>query len=303
MLLENIQQYASLVSCSAVLILNTIIYSWTSKNALLLTFDILTVYMILDTIIGYKHYIKHDRAIFIHHLIFIACFTMSKCTIHKYGYTDSMYNTAKWVMVNEISTFMNNIRIIMHKTPYAHICNIIFAIIFTTTRTISTVGSYYGLVGNDYYIYIAPMCMMICLLNVHWIILIYRKAKHLNLLNTSIEPWNRYTRLTVFILPCIAIDLYNFGHIHLCILTSCLCVSSVFYHYGFKKIKTIDIILCLMCITGYCLSITNIRMVLCATITILGILLTYITGHSYVYGYCISHMIFIIGSMVFIRVT
>ena len=82
MKLFDFQLILSLAVSSTVVFLN-ISNSWASKEAMLPTLNILLVYNIVDLVIGFQQYIKHDKVMFLHHLctICITCIICIKCII------------------------------------------------------------------------------------------------------------------------------------------------------------------------------------------------------------------------------
>lgn len=289
--LYYIQTYISLIVCSSVLILNTIIYDWASRESTGITLNILLSYMVVDTIIGFKHYIKRDYATLIHHIIFTSFIICSKYLIYKHSYNEPLYKIGRWVLLNEASTFMNNIRILFSRTKYSDICNAVFAIVFLITRSIAVIGSYIELIDNDYFIYAAPLVVLIATLNIYWMTLIIRKAsKKID----TIEKWNKYTRLTVFIQILIPIDLYNHGYKYHSIFTSMYVFTSILYHYG-VKIRILDIFMLIMSIIYIFTNVSNIESFIFLVICCMVGFLVYILGYKYAICHCLTHIIFVLS--------
>lgn len=296
------QTIISLLVSSSVIYTNTIVYDWASYDGIMYTKNVLCMYMIFDTIVGFNHYIKKDIATLLHHFLFILALYILSININSDSYNNDIYRISRWVLLNELSTIVNNIRILLRSTKYEYTGNVIFGLTFITSRTVAVIGSYYELINNVYFIYTMPICVSICLLNVFWGNMIIRKANNQSLVNTSIKKWNRYTRLSVFILPISSIDLYNHNHTYLSALTSLLVITSILYHYGFKKIRKFDILIAIMVIICYSLLITSVKSFLIYFISILFIILFYINGYKYTLGHCMSHISFVLLSILFLRV-
>jgi hypothetical protein len=293
------QCFISFFVSAHTLYINTFLYEWASLEAIQYTIPILCSYFIFDTIIGFKTYIKSDPLILIHHMLFLSACIVLYCFINIHGYDNDMYRITRWVMSMEITSMFNSVRLFLNDTKFKHFGSVLFGVIFLGIRTLATVGIYYDVIHNKYYVPISVFAVMITMLNVTWCSMIIQKAKKEPVTDYSIEQWNRITRVTVFIIPMAAICLLNNEYYCESGMVCVLFIISVLYHYGEKYLRVLDILICfLVSVCWLTIGIAEDRTntaFLFASIILLIYCLTFNKKYENLHG--IIHVMFYIGTI------
>jgi hypothetical protein len=274
----KIQCAISLFVSIGILGINTILYEWASHDAMKYSTQLACTYFVVDTIIGFKKYIKSDLSMLVHHVIFLIAVSFVYLCINNNMYDDDMQRVIKWVVSMEISNPFNGIRLFLNNTKYAYIGNILFGVVFIGVRTVASVCIYYELINNKHYLVISPMVCIITMLNVMWISMIIRKSKKLPVIDYNIPQWNRITRLTVFIIPMTAICLINNGYYYESYLMWICTIVSILFHYGETWIRNLDRLICVMIFVSYInAGIKLDRLYFVVLMTLIGVFIYYLS--------------------------
>ena len=210
----HLQCLLSFINSISILYINTFIHKWTSYESLAPTAKLLSIYLILDSILGFNYYNKKDKLTLLHHILFLlliyllVIYTLYDSNDLVYHY--DIYKIYRYMLCYEITTVLNVVRTYFTKTKYEQFFNILFGISFIVIRTIVGILLYYELFNNSYFKIVSPFVFIITALNVNWMSMIINKARQLSLIN-NIPTYNKITRLTVFGLPLPAIILMNNG--------------------------------------------------------------------------------------------
>ena len=293
-----IQTLLSLVSSGYILYTNLIQYEWCNEYAVTNTLDILLIYMVLDTILGIKYYICNDKSILVHHIIFSLLCLTCKYMISKHGFIYELYSIGRWLLLNEISTFFNNIRILSSKSTISNITLYLFAISFIVFRPISVIGSYYELINNKLFIVMAPLVALVSMINTFWCIAIFRKMKKIEKKNYE---WRDYTKLSSITLILIPIDLYNHGYYNLYKLQLLFVAISILYHYDIHFMRMLDFMLILILSIIYYTMTKSDTEILLYSCSMILMIFVYIKSYVYEKLHMLLHILLIILHGTFIR--
>ena len=246
--LYDFQTVISMVASSMVLFYNTYQYPWASQEAMVPTAYILMTYNIIDAILGAHQYIRKDPATLLHHI----CVTggiYSILDILRYHYDSDIYRLNYWLMMAEVTTVFNNIRILTRKTSIKKYTAGLFAVCFLVGRTSMTVGIYYNLYQNRHFNVLAPVCFLLTTLNVYWGRQLYYKIANTQSKLVKYE-WQFITQLTVFIIPIGAIDAMNHQQTYLATALWMCTIMSFLHHYNLNM-HVIDIVSVIHVILAY----------------------------------------------------
>lgn len=296
---KNIQCGISLLSSIYVIYVNTCLYNWAQTDAIQYTIQILSLYFVVDTILGYKRYIDTDPLTILHHAIFLFSGISLYYYIYNYGYHYDIYRVIRWVMVMEITSPFNTLRVILNKTKYSYMANIIFAVVFINIRTLSIICIYYELLDNIYFIPFSITVSIITMLNIKWISMIIRKSKNLSFTDYSIPQWNRMTRLTVCVIPLTAICLRNNKYYYSSYVLFLSSIISFMYHYGVKNTRKIGMA------TTFCVIVVSINSSIIVDNLVFTLLIVLSTAFIYFLSfnkkyfnlYCIVHLLLFLGTI------
>ena len=175
------------ISTSTYTICVNLMYGWGSEIAIYKSFDLIQNYLIFDTVVNIKKYVRTDHATLLHHACtymgiaagesLLQCVTGTELT--------RFYCFIWWALLGEASTLFNGIRILLRNTSYAFLSNCMFALAFMLFRIPMTAGMLNTVLQllNDnktHYNYRYTMsAFALCMgyLNIHWGWLIARKVR------------------------------------------------------------------------------------------------------------------------------
>ena len=215
-----------------------IYYPWTSKEALIPSLSLLVFYNLFDMIIGFKVYLKNDKATLFHHIV-VGTGTYFLLQLVKDNYTNDLYRIARWGMIAEVTSFCNNIRIILRNTSLKWLTSLIFGIVFLIGRGIMTFGLYYDMQQNSYFWTLVPMCIPLIILNMHWSELIIQKILTNNVIYPTITMI--VTRYHSFIVPYLAIYAHENVNNYLATLLWIYFTISVITFYNISRYVSLGI--------------------------------------------------------------
>jgi len=150
------------------------LYGWASWSAVTLSMNALSAYLALDTVLLFKRYWSRDRMILLHHVGTLQWILFGRALI-AHDYPDDVRRFVYWVLLAEVSTVVNGVRLLARGSPYQRVTERVFAAVFLGCRAPMTCGMVRALLGNTYVWYFAPFATVITAANVYWGALIVDK--------------------------------------------------------------------------------------------------------------------------------
>lgn len=205
----RVQTAASALATTAVLGVNLYL-GWATQIALMHSMWILIGYNVFDSVYGFREYWKHDRIYLLHHACACSCVAMGAVLLHWGDATtrDSVQRLAAWLLLAEVTTHFNNVRLLTRTTWLRRVTQMLFAAAFLVGRSAMTLGALMELRRHPpwFLSYIAPFCAILNGLNLYWSAQIVRKARGLTTTDLHVPAWLEMARVMPFaILPLTAI--------------------------------------------------------------------------------------------------
>jgi hypothetical protein len=205
--------YAGFVCTTSILFINTFVYPWASLEAMRWTSTMLTFVQTVDLLyVGHVHIHQKDYAIILHHVALIVFGLIFMIFIDN-QYTDSLYQFLYWILMQEISTWFNQIRLMIPSKTYPiarNTVDTVFGIVFLTVRSLSSFMCLYVLLVYSttlpYWSSAATMWYIFTVINYHWGSQIVRKGlgyPRNQLIDSTIPLWRWALFYTGFALPLI----------------------------------------------------------------------------------------------------
>jgi hypothetical protein len=174
--LKKLKVYCSLVNSMFIVLINSL-YGWgsiESCNIFITSFILYNITDLVFNIILYNGKIQND--VLLHHISFISAGLAYKWYSSDPIFMENAPYIIKWLIMGEISTIFNNIRILYSKTKYRVPTSIAFALCFWIVRGYSTIFGFIDLMSMSHYRYISLAIMSIyAYLNISWGYLIFQK--------------------------------------------------------------------------------------------------------------------------------
>ena len=207
----RVQTAASFLSTTAVLGVNLYL-GWATHAALMHSVWILIAYNVFDTVYGFHEYWQHDRIYLVHHACACGCVAMGAVLLHwgDASTRDSVQRLATWLMLAEVTTHFNNVRLLTRTTRLRRVTQMLFAVAFLVGRSAMTLGALMELRRHPpwFLSYVAPFCAILNGLNLYWSAQILRKVRSGSGSGSAahVPKWLEITRVIPFaILPLLAI--------------------------------------------------------------------------------------------------
>lgn len=150
------QSWISLLIHSGMIWVN-IDMGWASVPALWWTGHMIIFYELFDVMLGWEGYLKNDRLMLVHHgvalvggMLLLTFIGDSGDDVHDNNFKLATLDTAKWMLLSEMTTIFNSVRIItshhgkllakVFKFNVALVFRGLFAIAFIVLRSVQTIG-------------------------------------------------------------------------------------------------------------------------------------------------------------------
>ena len=169
------QTVASLFTTTSIVAMN-LHYGWASKAAVIPSGYLLLSYNVVDTAVGGAYYITFDRTMLVHHIASIAAIGVLLQSVIGGGYTVDLQRFVQWVLLAEVTTFFNSIRLLTRKTCCRRITEQLFGAVFIAGRSAMTIGCTQALYNNALFTTLAPITFVTGAFNLHWCVQIIRLA-------------------------------------------------------------------------------------------------------------------------------
>lgn len=173
------QTIGSLLTTASVVGLNLHL-GWASPAAIIPSGYALLSYNVLDTIVGWPYYVSFDRTMLAHHVGAVAGIGTLLHACVAGGYVADLQRFVAWVLLAEVTTFFNCIRLLTRHTAWRHTTESIFGLVFLVGRAAMTVGCTLALYSNTLFTTLAPITFFTGAFNLHWCAQILRLAQGLD---------------------------------------------------------------------------------------------------------------------------
>lgn len=206
--------YGGCVSTTSTLFVNTMVFPWASMEAMFWTTRLLILVQIFDLFyVGHVHIQYNDYAIILHHVSLIVFPIILMNCIDKNMYYDKLYQFCYWMLMMEISTWFNQIRLMIPSKTYPgarQFADYLFGVVFLAVRLLSSSMSLYILLVHattlPYWSSCATMWYVFTVINYHWGSQIVRKGlgyPRNRLIDPAIPLWRWALFYMGFALPLV----------------------------------------------------------------------------------------------------